>query len=55
VAPLPPPKLETFGFNGQRGLDYTGRLAPEYEGDTRERYSNPYAQRRIIQPDSNRL
>lgn len=33
------------GFNGQRGLNSLGRLAPEFEGDTRERYSNPYAQR----------
>ena len=40
-----PRKLETDGFNGQRGMDALGRLAPEYEGDTRERYSNPYARR----------
>ena len=40
-----PRKLETDGFNGQRGMDALGRLAPEYEGDTRERYSNPYAKR----------
>jgi len=43
--PPPPPPYVTKGFNGQRGMDYTGRLAPEYEGDTRERYSNPYARR----------
>ena len=43
--PPPPPKYEAPGFNGQRGLDTFGRLAPEYEGDERERYSNPYAGR----------
>lgn len=42
AAPL---KMETRGFNGQRGVNALGRLAPEYEGDDRERYSNPYAQR----------
>lgn len=40
-----PRKFETDGFNGQRGVDSFGRLAPEFEGDTRELYSNPYAQR----------
>lgn len=40
VPPPPPPQnvLEDYG-------GFTGRLAPEYDGDTRERYSNPYAAR----------
>ena len=41
-----PLKYEAPGYNGQRGVaSFTGRLAPEYEGDTRVRYSNPYAKR----------
>ena len=44
--PEPLRPLVTKGFNGERGVEsFSGRLAPEYEGDTRERYSNPYAAR----------
>ena len=46
VAPPPPPSVTYDGFNGERGVQsFTGRLAPEYDGDTRERYTNPYAKR----------
>ena len=43
MAPL---KYTEPGYNGQRGVaSFTGRLAPEYAGDTRVRYTNPYAKR----------
>ena len=45
LPPPSPPPVTFDGFNGERGMDFTGRLAPEYEGDTRERYSNPSAAR----------